>query len=255
MNQLKRDWLLVSEMFSTLQGEGPSAGQPAFFVRLGGCNQHCHWCDTPYAVFFDARNAARHDSHKQYDPSVELKRISIIGIAESILKDASRLCVITGGEPLLQAEPLAELISRVNESVYAPQFEIETAGTIDPTLLFDFENVTFNVSPKLASSGNEKTLRYQPEILQKFAKSNLTRFKFVITTGSDYRTMREDVVEVKQIISELEIYADDVWLMPEGTTAEQVLAGLKMLAPVAIENKWNLTNRLHVMLWGNERGR
>lgn len=45
--------LLVSEIFSSVQGEGPNAGRPSVFVRLGIYNLSCSWCDTPYTWLFD----------------------------------------------------------------------------------------------------------------------------------------------------------------------------------------------------------
>jgi 7-carboxy-7-deazaguanine synthase len=59
--------LVVSEVFGpTIQGEGPHAGQRAAFVRLGGCNLTCTWCDTAYT--WDAR---------RYDLRAELHRVPI----------------------------------------------------------------------------------------------------------------------------------------------------------------------------------
>ena len=63
--------LLISEIFGpTIQGEGKSIGQTASFIRLGGCNLHCVWCDTPYTW-----DAAR------YDLREELTKIDIREIA------------------------------------------------------------------------------------------------------------------------------------------------------------------------------
>jgi 7-carboxy-7-deazaguanine synthase len=46
-----------------------------------------------------------------------------------------------------------------------------------------------------------------------------------------------------------------VWVMPEGVTAEAVLAGHAALADLVVDCGWNMTTRLHVLAWGNERGR
>lgn len=243
----ERDWLLVSEEFSTLQGEGPSSGQPAHFVRLGGCNLHCHWCDTPYTWSFDERHALMHDSKVQYNPARELKRRPIAVVANAILDSDTDLCVITGGEPLLQQEQIARLISTVNEEANV-RFEIETAGTIAPTSLEVFENVHYNVSPKLAGSGNAPELRLQPKAIRSLQLAKSLLFKFVITD-------QYDLMEVEAFVNTYSVPAKQVWLMPEGTTSEKIQEGLKLLAPTAIANGWNLTSRMHVMIWGSERGR
>ena len=39
----------IAEIFRSLQGEGKNQGKPCLFIRLAGCNLHCHWCDTAYA--------------------------------------------------------------------------------------------------------------------------------------------------------------------------------------------------------------
>src|SRR5438046_5626962 len=62
--------LVVSEIFGpTFQGEGPSLGRRCVFLRLGACNLHCRWCDTPYTWDWTGRNGI------EYDPRQELRRI------------------------------------------------------------------------------------------------------------------------------------------------------------------------------------
>jgi len=48
---------------------------------------------------------------------------------------------------------------------------------------------------------------------------------------------------------------DPVWVMPEGTTSAAVLDGMRLLADEVIARGWHLTPRLHVLLWGDQRGR
>jgi len=79
--------LLVSEIFFSVQGEGPGIGKPAVFLRLSGCNLKCAWCDTKYTW---------HGGKMMTEPTVlkEIKRYP-----------CKRL-VVTGGEPLLQQDNL-----------------------------------------------------------------------------------------------------------------------------------------------------
>lgn len=246
-----RDWLLVSEMFGpTFQGEGPSTGQLAMFIRLGGCNQHCGFCDTPHTWVFTDRQVEQHDlSLVPFSPKEELTRYTIRDVAAEIIASGVDLIVITGGEPLLQAEQVAKLISAVNEES-AHHFEIETAGTVSPAPLVMFENVRFNVSPKLASSGNELELRRNIPVLSELRDFPGTAFKFVM--GYEYGADLAEVLELQKLVG---FNNDRVWLMPEGITEKGILDGMKRLSSVALFNYWHLSTRMHVLLWGNERGR
>ena len=96
------------ERFYTLQGEGAYQGQAAYFIRLGGCDVGCVWCDVK-----ESWDAAKH-------PSVEVK--TIVNDAKAF---DSRLAVVTGGEPLMHnCEPLTASLKH-----HGFQTNIETSGT------------------------------------------------------------------------------------------------------------------------------
>lgn len=106
---------LVKEIFPTIQGEGPFAGQPALFLRLGGCNLRCTFCDTDFTT-----DLTEH--------TVETL-VTAIGFMKSSIK--TDLLVITGGEPMLQNLPL--LIKTIWDSLGSiRRIQIETAGTVWP---------------------------------------------------------------------------------------------------------------------------
>ena len=88
----------VSEIFLSLQGEGPSAGTPAHFIRLQGCDVGCHWCDTKYSWDFAGGRELAADA----------------ACDEARALGAAPLLVITGGEPL-EHEGLGEMIARAVE--------------------------------------------------------------------------------------------------------------------------------------------
>jgi 7-carboxy-7-deazaguanine synthase len=77
--------LLVCETFTSLMGESTRAGVPAYFIRLTGCNLRCRYCDTPYA----------------YEGGHEMTVAALVDAARA---QPHRLVLVTGGEPLLQAE-------------------------------------------------------------------------------------------------------------------------------------------------------
>jgi organic radical activating enzyme len=96
----------VNEIFRSIQGEGANAGTVAAFVRFAGCNLDCKWCDT------DCKNGQELSQEQLLDA------LGCVGLA--------RWCVLTGGEPLLQAK--YELTSALQRRAW--KVAIESNGTI-----------------------------------------------------------------------------------------------------------------------------
>jgi len=222
----------VSEVFGpTLQGEGPSAGRAAAFVRLGRCNLACRWCDTPYTWDWD-----------RHDPAEELTTMAVAEVLARLDAMDVGLLVVTGGEPLLQQRHLPPLLEGAKARGWS--VELETAGTLAPTAAVDLVD-RFNVSPKLANSAMAPGRRYKPGVLRAFQATGRAVFKFVAAGPSD-------LDEVDAMVAECGL--DPVWVMPEGTDAATLLARMQALAPHVVARRWNLTPRLHVLLWGDRRG-
>ncbi|MCP2342956.1 7-carboxy-7-deazaguanine synthase QueE [Actinomadura rupiterrae] len=225
--------LLVSEIFGpTVQGEGASLGQCAVFVRLGLCNLTCAWCDTPFTW-----DRARFDLRQQ------LTGVSREEIWERIRAVPAPLVVITGGEPLIQQRRLTWLIDRCCAA--GRLVEIETNGTLVPSRPLQQCRVQFNVSVKLANSGVPAARRIRPEAIRALAKAR-TRWKFIVTGIADL----EEIAELQNRFG-----LSPIWVMPEGSDAATSLRLLQELADPVLARGWNLTPRLHVLLWGDERGR
>jgi len=223
---------VVSEVFGpTLQGEGPSAGQAAAFVRLGRCNLACRWCDTPYTWDWD-----------RHDPAAELTTMAVTDVLARLDAMDVGLLVVTGGEPLLQQRHLPPLLEGAKARGWS--VELETAGTLAPTPAVDPVD-RFNVSPKLANSGMAPERRYRPDVLRAFQASGRAVFKFVVAEASE-------LDEVDAMVAECGL--EQVWVMPEGTDATTLVARMQELAPHVVARRWNLTPRLHVLLWGDTRG-
>lgn len=229
------DSLLVSgdKVFFSLQGEGPSLGKPAVFLRLHLCNLRCAWCDTKYTWIKGAKS--------RYD---QPERWSITRAWERISQYPAGRVVITGGEPLLQPRALDGLIGLLPAGW---QVEIETNGTLLPTELMVERGVQFNVSPKLANSGQEKARRYRPEALISFNRLREVTFKFVVMAEADLR-------EVEEVVEECGLAGDRVIVMPEGVTQRAIVSHGRVAAALCKEKGWRLMPRLQVMLWGRRRG-
>jgi organic radical activating enzyme len=229
------DTLVVSEVFGpTWQGEGPSLGRRAGFVRLGRCGLACTFCDTPYTWRWD-----------DHDPAVELTTRDTAGVVAEVLAMDVPLVVVTGGEPLLQQSHLPALLRPLRDA--GKEIEIETAGVIAADAAVADLVTRWNVSPKLANSGNDLDRRHRPDVLRAFAATGRTAFKFVAVDAAD-------LDEVQAIVDECGLRADTVWVMPEGTDPATVVERSRALAEPVLARGWNLTSRLHVLLWGDRRG-
>ncbi|MFJ2744792.1 7-carboxy-7-deazaguanine synthase QueE [Streptomyces sp. NPDC087440] len=228
--------LRISETFAgTFQGEGVSTGVPACFIRLMLCNLECGDCDTPYT--WDAR---------RFDLRKESRYESVDTLLAWALAQPENLVVLTGGEPLLQMPSLTALVKGLRAA--GREVEIETNGTIAPTAELVAAGPHFNVSPKLSGFGAtmSETRRLRPDVLRAFAASGLARFKFVVSAPA----------ELAEIAALEEAYGlSHITVMPEGTTAEKVLAGMRSLEEPVRARGYRLGTRLHVLLWGDERGR
>jgi len=228
------DQLVVAEVFGpTFQGEGPSIGRRAGFVRLGRCNLDCSWCDTPYTWDWE-----------RYDPAEELTRTSVGSVLAQLDAMAPEIVVITGGEPLLQQRRLAPTVEGCAARGWP--VEIETNGTIVPDDRLASLVGQWNVSPKLTNSGVPYDKRIRPDALAALRDTGRAAFKFVATSV-------DDLDEVAELVDAHGL--DPVWIMPEGTDPTTWLERARELADPVLARGWNLTPRLHVLLWGDERGR
>ncbi|HUR76653.1 MAG TPA: 7-carboxy-7-deazaguanine synthase QueE [Acidimicrobiales bacterium] len=222
--------IVVSEIFGpTVQGEGPALGTRCGFVRLGRCPLACSWCDSAFSWDWS-----------RYDPATELTEMSVDQIVERVETMEVDTIVLTGGEPLLQKGKLEPLVLAFRQRGW--KTHVETAGTLSwQTDLVD----RWVVSPKLANSGMEAQRRLKFDVLAEFAAIGAA-FKFVVVEPSE-------LDEVATIVDR--VGAADVWIMPEGTTVEAIAARTAALADAVVARGWNLTTRLHVLAWGDERGR
>jgi organic radical activating enzyme len=221
------------EIFASIQGEGASAGLPSTFVRLGICNLQCGWCDTAYT--WDWR---------RYDRAAQLLELEPEQVAASVRVLPPRNVVITGGEPLLQRHGLRPLLELLRAEGY--RIEFETNGTVPPGELSGLVD-QWNVSPKLAHSGNEGLKRIRPGALRAFAAEPNSYLKFVVRAPADF-------VEVEEIASIAGMPRERVLIMPEGRTAAELTARSPALAAICAERGYRFTTRLHIFIWGDKRG-
>jgi organic radical activating enzyme len=230
------------EIFASLQGEGVFAGRPSVFVRLSRCNLACVWCDTAYTWRFAGDNRPHRDGIA-YERAANQVTLSEEDTAAHIAALGGHRLVVTGGEPLLQAPALARMITNLPSM----HVEIETNGTVAPPPALAALVHQFNVSPKLAHSGNPAGQALAPERLAAWTADPRAVFKFVIAEP-------DDVQEVLALATTHAIAHERIWLMPEGRESGTLRTRARWLAVTCSENRFNFTDRLHIHLFGDTRG-
>ncbi len=230
------------EIFASLQGEGPSVGRPVAFVRLSRCNLACSWCDTAYTWRFEGDNRPHRDG-LAFERATNQITLDEADVAARIMALGQDRLVITGGEPLLQGAALARMVALLQGMTV----EIETNGTVAPHPELDPLVAQYNVSPKLAHSGNSAELALLPERLAGWSAEPKAYFKFVISAPND-------LTEVLELIERHAIDPARVYLMPEGTDSATLRAREVWLAQLALQNGLRLSDRLHIHLYGDSRG-
>lgn len=213
----------VSEIFTSIQGEGDSIGKVALFIRVQGCPLDCEWCDTKYSVPFEGGE--------------EKSIFELADIIKQFTHTKHGIIIFTGGEPLYYQEEISEILKTSD-----PKFvEFETSGIYLP--IKELEKYKFNVSPKLSSaklSEGDKIYKKIYSNLKYFSRLN-SIFKFVISA-------KEELEEVKNIVSSYDLPKEKVFLMPQGTTIEEIFERSKFILPFCIENGVNYSTRLQILL-------
>lgn len=226
--------LIISEIFRSIQGEGPKSGAPSVFLRLGGCNLRCSFCDTAYASYLEY---AKQWINKEVE--------EVISDLYTARGNAWNL-VITGGEPLLQSKTLRLLLGKLQS--FFPSIEIETNGTLLPDEIGELHGISYNVSLKLANSGVSELERIKPEAIEYFANHPFSYFKFVVET-------EENIKEVIEIVERFYISRQRVYLMPRCNSPEELEKAAPLVAKVCIDYGFIYSDRLQFRIFKGERGK
>jgi 7-carboxy-7-deazaguanine synthase len=235
-----------AEIFYSLQGEGPHLGRPSVFLRLSRCNLYCSWCDTPYTWNWEGTDFS-HRTGTKFDPEEEQQSLLPAQICELIMAYPGRALVVSGGEPLLQQDALLPLLHELRARDPSWVFDVETNGTIIPSNELIDLTQTFVVSPKLANSGVKESLRIRRDALLALLATRKSYFKFVTAE-------EQDLEEISALVHELGLPKERVILMPEGIEASAQEQREARVAGFALDRGWNYSERLHVRLWGDQRG-
>jgi 7-carboxy-7-deazaguanine synthase len=224
--------LEVSEIFESIQGEGASAGVPCVFLRLAGCNLRCRWCDTAYTWDWT-----------RYRRDEEIERLPVEDVIARLSAAPSRRLVVTGGEPLLQQKVLATVLAELSGMT----IEVETNGTVLPTATLLARVDQWNVSPKLANSGEPETRRLRRRALKALRGTGRAWLKLVIDVEADGE-------EAARLVESLDWPAERVLLMPQAARRTELRSRLPLVLAQARARGFSVSPRLHVERWDGERG-
>lgn len=244
MNRQRDAVIRVNEIFGpTIQGEGLLIGLPTIFVRTGGCDYRCSWCDTLHAVDSQYRD--------QWLP------MSVDAIWQEVtrLSGGKPITVsLSGGNPAIQ--PLNDLIERGHGDGY--RFALETQGSIAKPWFSELDYLV--LSPKPPSSAMATNWSAFDDCLTAAAGKPQIALKIVVFDDADYAYAKDAASRYPHL---------PVYLQPGNHTPpppddhdaridlDGIMDRMLWLVEKVSADRWfdvRVLPQLHVLLWGNKRG-
>ncbi|MCX2725053.1 7-carboxy-7-deazaguanine synthase QueE [Roseibium salinum] len=238
------DLIRVSEIFGpTIQGEGALIGQPTVFVRTGGCDYRCKWCDTLHAV-----DSAYRDQWCPMTPEAVMMQVEILSGGQPLTVSLS------GGNPAIQ--PLGDLIDLGHAEGY--RFALETQGSIARDWFSTLDVLT--LSPKPPSSGMAIDWQKLAECVEAAGPGTQVVLKVVIFDEADYAFARDAAARYPDLMLYLQP-GNHTPPAPEDANGAIDMAGImdrmRWLVDKVSSDRWytaTVLPQLHTLIWGNLRG-
>jgi 7-carboxy-7-deazaguanine synthase len=224
----------ISEIYTSLQGEGLLTGTPSVFLRTSGCNLRCWFCDTRFA---------------SWEPEGDHR--SLDDIVASVAAFNVPHVVLTGGEPMIY-NSLTELTQRL-KAKSASHITIETAGTIYQPVVCDL----MSISPKLSSSAPPASVGSW-HLRHHARRENLKVVRRLMEYPYQLKFVVDSVADAEEVVHYLERLAgvspERVLLMPQGTDLPSLERTASWLRSWCDENGFTFCPRAHIEWYGNRRG-
>lgn len=272
MNQKERNYLPISELFYSIQGEGVTTGVPSYFIRVSNCNFCCGVKNTTLQQIRKLAKEGQTDFSEWLVPENDASWVCdsipvwISGHKkpfeylynkweqEGVLDDIKGQIVHliwTGGEPTMKVNQecivsfLQWFFNLTDCRVYS---EIETNGTcyIENKMMHWLSQI--NCSAKLSNSGHSKEERIVPTALKRIMEHPNYWFKFVISSEEDIQEMFED------FIKPFNIPLQKVICMPGMSRQEEYFERTKFIMEMAKKYKFIGLSRQHIASWDQVTG-
>lgn len=244
MNAPSPTEIRISEIFGpTIQGEGALIGLPTVFVRTGGCDYRCSWCDSLHAVDAEYRT--------QWKPmTADAIWAKVTELSGGVPVTVS----LSGGNPAIQ--PLGGLIRLGQKDGY--RFALETQGSVARDWFADLDMLV--LSPKPPSSNMTTDWNAFDACLDAAQGKPEIILKIVVFDDADYRFARDAAARHPDLPVYLQpgnhtpppAHADDAPVDQAGLTEKML-----WLVDCVTKDRWfeaRVLPQLHVLLWGNKRG-
>ncbi|OCX66462.1 7-carboxy-7-deazaguanine synthase QueE [Thioclava sp. SK-1] len=230
--------LRIAEIFGpTIQGEGALIGEPTVFVRTGGCDYRCVWCDSPHAV-----DSAYRATWAKMETDEVWEKVRALSGGQPLTVSLS------GGNPAIQ--DFGPMIAMGHAQGY--RFACETQGSIAKDWFSDLDMLV--LSPKPPSS--QEHVDWEAFAACVATKPAKTVMKIVIFDEKDYHWARQAHARFPQL---------PLFLQPGNLEVDPNIAvdlsaqsaRLEWLVDKAMADRWfapRILPQLHVMIWGNKRG-
>jgi 7-carboxy-7-deazaguanine synthase len=222
---------LAEPLHLVTQGEGINIGKPMILLRVAGCNINCPECDSKHTW---------NTINKKYTQAELIRDLNKIKDDNNDLHHI----MITGGNPELYEREITSLISYLSDHYYW-KFDFEVPGLITwPNLNNYYDRIQFNISPKIGSL-HSKDLNYR--IFEHLP------YNYIIKIVVKQDTFDQDILTVKEFIKKYSISRSKVYLMPQGTTREEIIKESQFLIPKCCELGFCFSPRVHVLIFDNKK--
>ncbi|KHF40458.1 7-carboxy-7-deazaguanine synthase QueE [Halalkalibacter okhensis] len=230
----------VMEVFGpTIQGEGMVIGQKTMFVRTGGCDYSCSWCDSRFTWDGSARSEL-------------LEAEAIVEQLKQIGGDLFSHVTISGGNPALH-KGIANLVTLCHEQGW--KVAVETQGSIWQNWMREIDDVT--ISPKPPSSLMETDYEKLDFYIKQLEERNVS-LKVVVFDDEDFRFAELIHSRYPHIPFYLQIGNEDVATTDDHALLSTLLKRYEWLIEKAtkshVMNDAKVLPQLHTLIWGNKRG-